>query len=145
MIVSAVRDPYPTRDKSEGALIRRAEPVLYSEWTEDSPLTKEQMAQFERDGYLVLTDVFSAHELNELRAAAERASKNCAQTHAGQLIKEADGEQCRVEQAMSRGARVQAVVEDLGGEKIDIIAHTDDQLAQALDALDETLSAIAGN
>ena len=74
MIVSAVRDPYPTRDKSEGALIRRAEPVVYSEWTEDSPLTKEQMAQFERDGYLVLTDVFSAHELNELRAAAERVT-----------------------------------------------------------------------
>lgn len=95
MIVSAVRDPYPTRDKSEGALIRRAEPVVYSEWTEDSPLSKEQMAQFERDGYLVLTDVFSAHELDELRAAAERASKNCAETHPGQLIKEADGEQLR--------------------------------------------------
>ena len=95
MIVSAVRDPYPTRDKSEGALIRRAEPVVHGEWTEDSPLTQEQVVQFERDGYLVLTDVFSAHELDELRAAAERVSKNCAQTHAGQLIKEADGDQLR--------------------------------------------------
>lgn len=65
MIVSAVRDPYPTRDKSEGALIRRTEPVVHGEWTEDSPLSQAQVEQFERDGYLVLTDVFSAHELDE--------------------------------------------------------------------------------
>ena len=95
MIVSAVRDPYPTRDKSEGALIRRTEPVVYSQWTEGAPLTKGQMAQFARDGYLVLTDVFSSHELDELRAAAERVSKNCAQTHPGQLIKETDSDQLR--------------------------------------------------
>jgi len=95
MIVSAVRDPYPTRDKSEGALIRRAEPVVHSAWSEDSPLTKTQVEQFERDGYLVLTDVFSAHELDELRAAAERTGKNCSDTHPGQLIKESDGEQLR--------------------------------------------------
>lgn len=95
MIVSAVRDPYPTRDKSEGALIRRAEPVVYSEWNENSPLTKEQVEQFERDGYLVLTDVFSAHELDEIRAASERLSKQCEKTHPKQLIKEADGEQLR--------------------------------------------------
>ncbi|WP_334120721.1 phytanoyl-CoA dioxygenase family protein [Limnobacter sp.] len=89
MIFSAVRDPYPTRDKSEGALIRRTEPVVYSKWADSSPLKKEQLAQFEHDGYLVLTDVFSAHELDGLRAAAERVSKNCAETHPGQLIKEA--------------------------------------------------------
>jgi N utilization substance protein A len=35
-----------------------------------------------------------------------------------------------------RGARVQAVVEDLGGEKIDIIAHTDD----AAEAIGRALS-----
>ena len=95
MIVSAVRDPYPTRDKSEGALIRRAEPVVHSVWTEGAPLTQEQAAQFERDGYLVLTDVFSAHELDEIRASAERVSKNCAETHPGQLITEPNGEQLR--------------------------------------------------
>lgn len=89
MIFSAVRDPYPTRDKSEGALIKRAEPVVYSRWVEDAPLTQAQVSQFDRDGYLVLIDVFSAHELDELRAASERASKNCANTHAGQLIREA--------------------------------------------------------
>ena len=89
MIFSAVRDPYPTRDKSEGALIRRAEPVVYAKWTDDSPLTESQVRQFEREGYLVLTDVFSAHELDELRAASERVSKTCAQAHAGQLIKDA--------------------------------------------------------
>ena len=89
MIFSAVRDPYPTRDKSEGALIKRAEPVVYSKWNDDAPLTQAQVTQYERDGFLVLTDVFSAHELDELRAASERVSKNCADTHAGQLIREA--------------------------------------------------------
>lgn len=95
MIVSAVRDPYPTRDKVEGAMIRRTEPVVYSNWQENAPLTREQSEQFERDGYLVLTDVFSAHELDELRAAAERTSKTCAGKYPGQLITEAGTEQLR--------------------------------------------------
>ncbi|HEX4917591.1 MAG TPA: phytanoyl-CoA dioxygenase family protein [Limnobacter sp.] len=95
MIVSAVRDPYPTRDKVEGALIRRAEPVVYSEWGRGAPLTKSQTEQFERDGYLVLTDVFSAHQLEQLRAASEHVAKVCKGKYEDRLICEPGGEQLR--------------------------------------------------
>ncbi|HEX4918499.1 MAG TPA: phytanoyl-CoA dioxygenase family protein [Limnobacter sp.] len=95
MIVSAVRDPYPTRDRVEGALIRRAEPVVYSAWAQGAPLTRAQTAQFDREGYLVLTDVFSAHELDQLRAASERVAKVCKGKHPAQLICEPGGEQLR--------------------------------------------------
>ena len=95
MILSAVRDPYPTRDKSEGALIRRTEPVVHSPWSDDAPLSEQQFEHFEKKGYLVLTDVFSSHELNELRATAERASRTCIESHRGQVILEPSSEQFR--------------------------------------------------
>ncbi|WP_370263864.1 phytanoyl-CoA dioxygenase family protein [Limnobacter sp.] len=95
MIVSAVRDPYPTRDKVEGALIRRAEPVVYSQWAEGAPLTQAQTEQFERDGYLVLTDVFSAHELDQLRAASERLAKVCRGQYDEKLLCEPGSDQLR--------------------------------------------------
>lgn len=95
MILSAVRDPYPTRDKSEGALIRRVEPVVHCKWNEQAPLSEAQLEFFDRNGYLVLTDVFSSHELNQLRATSERVSKQCLDTHRDQVIMEPESEQCR--------------------------------------------------
>lgn len=95
MILSAVRDPYPTRDKSEGALIRRAEPVVHQAWSENAPLSKEQVAEFERTGVLVLTDVFSAHELNILRAASERLAMNRDKLDPARLLREAESDELR--------------------------------------------------
>lgn len=95
MILSAVRDPYPTRDKSEGALIRRVEPVVHGQWNDYAPLSKEQIAFFERNGYLVLNDVFCGSELNELRATSERVSRQCLNTHRDQVILEPESDQCR--------------------------------------------------
>ncbi|NJM31923.1 MAG: ectoine hydroxylase [Limnobacter sp.] len=76
-------------------MIRRAEPVVYSSWKKGAPLGQEQTEQFERDGYLVLTDVFSVQELAALQAASERVGRQCAKEHADKVVFERDSEKIR--------------------------------------------------
>lgn len=96
MILSAVRDPYPTRDKNEGALVRRSEPVVHSQWNDSAPLTQAQHQQFEQLGYVVLTDVFSSFELDALRADAERTAHQWnTRTDCERVVLEPDTEQMR--------------------------------------------------
>lgn len=96
MILSAVRDPYPTRDKNEGALVRRSEPVVHSQWHDNAPLTQAQHQQFEQLGFVVLTDVFSSFELDALRADAERTAHQWnTRTDCERVVLEPDTEQMR--------------------------------------------------
>lgn len=60
-------DLYPSRHAPEPQIISRKDPVLYSEWHANAPLTKAQAEQFDRDGYLVLKNVFSEDELDILQ------------------------------------------------------------------------------
>src|SRR3546814_4574322 len=48
----------------------RQNPVVQSEWTGDAPISARQAAQFDRDGYIVLEDIFSVDEVAFLQKAA---------------------------------------------------------------------------
>ena len=67
-------DFYPTRLRSRSAPIPRREPVLHGSGAarRSGPLTPEQLARFERDGFLVLEGYYGAEEvrafLEEFRA-----------------------------------------------------------------------------
>lgn len=63
-------DLYPSRLTPEAEMLPRLDPVVYSEWSEAAPLSREQASQFDRDGYLVLDDLFSADELEFLQSEA---------------------------------------------------------------------------
>ncbi len=69
-------DPYPSRlsgsDGDAPRPIPRAEPVVASIWTEDAPLRQAESAAFDRDGYLLLPDLFGAAEVDALQQAAGR-------------------------------------------------------------------------
>ncbi|MCJ2187159.1 ectoine hydroxylase [Novosphingobium beihaiensis] len=67
-----MQDLYPTRCTGEPQLLARSEPVVRRAWEPGAPLTKEQIEQFGRDGYLVLEDVFSADEMAALQAETGR-------------------------------------------------------------------------
>lgn len=67
-----IKDLYPTRCTGEPQLFARSEPVARREWQPGAPLTAEQIAQFDRDGYLVLEDVFSEAEMAMLQAETGR-------------------------------------------------------------------------
>jgi ectoine hydroxylase len=65
-------DLYPSRRGQEAAILPRFEPVVHSSWREDCPLTREQVAQFDADGYLVLNDLFTAEEVASFQQAGTR-------------------------------------------------------------------------
>ena len=62
-----MHDPYPSRRAAEPELLPRQDPVAYSPWRSDAPLGKEQVEQFDREGYLVLHDLFDASEVDALQ------------------------------------------------------------------------------
>ncbi|SRR5690554_5661086 len=62
-----MHDIYPSRRAAEPELLPRQDPVVHSDWRADAPLSGHQVEQFERDGYLVLENVFEPGELEALQ------------------------------------------------------------------------------
>lgn len=56
---SGPADVYPSRSKSEPELLPRVDPIVYGD-ASDGPLTMDQVAQYERDGFLVLPSFFDS-------------------------------------------------------------------------------------
>jgi ectoine hydroxylase len=65
-------DPYVSRRSTKPATISRQDPIVYSTWGAGSPLMREQVLSYERDGFLVLKNVFSPIEVEGLKAEAVR-------------------------------------------------------------------------
>ncbi|CAM8672411.1 MULTISPECIES: ectoine hydroxylase [Sphingobium] len=65
-----MKDLYPSRHDSVAEFLPRLDPVVHSDWHQDSPITREQAERFERDGYLVLEDMFSDNEVMFLQNEA---------------------------------------------------------------------------
>lgn len=65
-------DLYPSRCGSDAAALPRLDPVVYSDWAPGAPLSREQIEQYDRDGFVVLHDLFTPQEIAALRASATR-------------------------------------------------------------------------
>ncbi|BAV65558.1 ectoine hydroxylase [Sphingobium cloacae] len=65
-----MQDIYPSRHAQAAAFLPRLDPVVHGGWHEGAPLSREQAAQFDRDGYLVLEDMFSDEEIAFLQGEA---------------------------------------------------------------------------
>lgn len=88
-------DPYPSRCGSEAAVLPRVDPVVHGTWHEGAPLTQDQLRQFERDGYLVLGDLFTAEEVAELRRASAALLANPEALDPATLIAEPNSREVR--------------------------------------------------
>src|SRR3546814_18312450 len=53
-------------------MLPRQDPVLRGDWVPNAPLSAEQAAHFDRDGYLVLENIFSTAEVAALQADTTR-------------------------------------------------------------------------
>jgi len=62
-----MQDVYPSRCAAEPELLPRQDATVYSKWSPEAPLSKEQVEHYERHGYLVLEDVFDEAELDALQ------------------------------------------------------------------------------
>src|SRR5690606_9244393 len=68
---------------------------LHSEWTDDAPLSAAQAAQFDRDGYIVLEDIFSAEEVAFLQKAAGALLANPDALDSDTIVTEPQGKEIR--------------------------------------------------
>jgi len=83
-------DKYPSRGGREARLAPRVDPVVYS--PESARLLKHlstgQVAQYERDGFLVLHDVFTSEEVQCFTDELERLRKEASLTGSEEVISE---------------------------------------------------------
>lgn len=63
--MTVTTDNYPSRVDTALDLIPRDEPVVYGGGNYAKALTAEQVAQYDRDGFLVLENIFSAAEVEQ--------------------------------------------------------------------------------
>jgi ectoine hydroxylase len=67
--LSPSTDGYPTRVAIEQWLDRK-DPVVWSKWSPEAPLTKTQVQSYADNGYLVLKELFSTAEVAALQTAS---------------------------------------------------------------------------
>ncbi|WP_031303727.1 ectoine hydroxylase [Sphingobium quisquiliarum] len=67
-----MQDIYPSRHARVAEFLPRLDPVVHGEWSEDAPVGRDQAAQFDRDGYLVLEKLFSDEEVAFLQGEARK-------------------------------------------------------------------------
>lgn len=65
-------DPYPSRVSDEPKVLPRQDEVVHGQWSPQAPLSQEQVSAFDRDGFLVLHDLFDAREVQTLVTDATR-------------------------------------------------------------------------
>jgi len=65
-------DHYPSRGSMKAGIEPRKHPVIWSAEDVEPPVTRALIEQYERDGFLVLRDLFSAEEIANLQAELDR-------------------------------------------------------------------------
>ncbi len=95
MTVQTPIDLYPSRCAPQPERRERLDPVVHKSWSQGAPLSAEQTEAFDRDGFLVLHDVFSPEEVALLKDEAGRLLGNPAALEDETLIREPDGDEVR--------------------------------------------------
>ncbi len=70
--MAKLEDMYPSRVKAQPEVTARRDPVVYSEWSEAAPVTREQAAFFQKNGYLLIENAFDADEISLLQIESAR-------------------------------------------------------------------------
>ncbi|WP_417583220.1 ectoine hydroxylase [Pelagibacterium sp.] len=97
MTLSAVHtrtDAYPTRLADE-TWLERKDPVFWGNWTPQAPLTRAQTEEFDKNGFLVLNNVFSPAEVTKLQAESSRLRSGEASLNSDNVVTEPDSDAVR--------------------------------------------------
>ncbi|ANG61198.1 ectoine hydroxylase [Marinobacterium aestuarii] len=86
--MSSRQDLYPSRQQAEPAWMERQDPVVYTQDRAEAPLAPELIAQFERDGYMVIPELFCAAEVAAMSAELERLRNDPAVLASDKAIRE---------------------------------------------------------
>ncbi|MBP1157233.1 ectoine hydroxylase [Paenibacillus sp. PvR052] len=91
----SIEDAYPSRIKSAVEFIKRKDPVIYSDWTKDSPVAREQSNFYEKNGYLFLESFFTDAEVNDWREELTRLWEAGRHSDAEEVIREPGSNEVR--------------------------------------------------
>ena len=89
------RDPYPSRCEPLPSATSRKDPVAYQSWYPEAPLTPEQVQQYEHNGFLHLTGLFSADEIAVWQEALERVRRDPRNSNPEEIVTEPDNDAVR--------------------------------------------------
>lgn len=90
-----MNDLYPSRCAAQCEMLPRLDPVLHTSWTPAAPISAEQAAQFDRDGYLVLTGLLTSDEVALLQAETGRLLGDPTELEPETVITEPGGGEVR--------------------------------------------------
>ncbi|WNQ11876.1 ectoine hydroxylase [Paenibacillus aurantius] len=88
-------DVYPSRKKAQPEVLTRQDPVVHSEWSPASPLTREQSDFYEKNGYLFLENFFQEEELAMFQQAARTLQDVARGDSSVEVIREPGNEEVR--------------------------------------------------
>ena len=122
-------DAYPSRVHDKAAILPRIDPVIYrNEQTDRGPLSAEQLAFYEQNGYLHLPGFFSADEVQMLRAEMRKLLEESAADSRPEVIREPQSQQVRsvfavhrdhlVFRQLSRHSRLVAMAKQILGSDV---------------------------
>ena len=77
-MISPAKDPYASRTDRGSAILARQDPVVYGDGKYADALSAEQLGNYERDGFLLLEDLFSEQEVAALVAEVDRMTRDPA-------------------------------------------------------------------
>jgi ectoine hydroxylase len=81
-------DRYPSRGKLTSQLTKRKDPVIYAPAHEDPPIDKSLIEQYERQGFMIIEDVFSEQEVTAFRQEMSQLSQNETVKRSNEIITE---------------------------------------------------------
>jgi len=88
-------DPYESRVGTAARIVDRADPVVYASSQDEGPLTREQVAHYERTGCLGIEGLFRPAEIETFVAELERLRVAADEIDPATLIIEPDGRELR--------------------------------------------------
>ncbi|MBR9764292.1 MAG: ectoine hydroxylase [Rhodobacteraceae bacterium] len=88
-------DLYPTRLPDREMVMHRTDPVLWSDWTPDAPISRDEAEHYRDNGYLVRRDVFSQDEVRLLMRASQELREDHGRIRAEDLVTEPDSDAVR--------------------------------------------------
>lgn len=86
--MSSRQDLYPSRQQAEPQWLERQDPVVYSQDPAAAPIAPELIAQYERDGYMVIPELFSPAEVAVMTTELERLRHDPAVLASDKAIRE---------------------------------------------------------
>ena len=81
-------DLYPSRGGLKSAIVARQHPVVWAKPDALPPISSELIGQYERDGFLVLRDVFTPEEVKNLQTELDRMRREAESMERPEVITE---------------------------------------------------------